>query len=117
MFFYAIDGDDIGRHIEKLILSDNLEDIQAYARTVSNHVGVIVSTLEAHSGTIIFAAGDSVLATCDLYIPLDKLPLRGNDEITFSAGVGRSMTSAWIALKRAKGLGRDRIEQLLDLNL
>lgn len=56
-----------------------------------------------------FCEGDSLLASSEEQIELPiELLIHGN--ISFSGGIGRSTAMALLALKKAKGLGKKRIE-------
>lgn len=62
---------------------------------------------------MIFCEGDSLLAYADDYIGLTKEMLMDTD-ISFSAGVGKTPGSALLALKKAKGLGKKRVEIFME---
>lgn len=47
----------------------------------------------------------------EIGIPVDLL---SKDEITFSAGIGKTPALAILALKKAKGLGKKRIESFTE---
>lgn len=56
-----------------------------------------------------FCEGDSLLASSEEQIELPiELLIHGN--ISFSGGIGKSTSMALLALKKAKGLGKKRIE-------
>jgi hypothetical protein len=114
MFFYAIDGDDVGRRLEQVLLSGSLDEIQTYCKNVNDHLIVLEGKLRQHGCHIVFASGDSILAYSDSMLNIDLLPLLASNGLTFSVGVGRSVPGAWLALKRAKALGRNRVELMLE---
>ncbi len=56
-----------------------------------------------------FCEGDSLLASTEEKIEL-SIELLTHGNISFSGGIGRSTAMALLALKKAKGLGKKRIE-------
>lgn len=57
----------------------------------------------------IVCAGDSIFAMSSILIRLSIERLEFG-EITFSAGIAKSPEDAFFALKKAKGLGKRRVE-------
>ena len=112
LYYYAIDGDDIGKHLEKYALSDNIESLKKLSENVYKYIEEIKKYLEEESATIIFYGGDSILATSTkkIGINIEKLKF---DDMSFSAGIGNTCCNATLALKKAKGLGKKRIEVIL----
>lgn len=112
LYYYAIDGDDIGACLEKHALSNDLESIKYLSRNVYKCLERIRGYLEKNSATIVFCGGDSILATSENRIELsvDKLTF---GEFSFSAGISNTCCNATLALKKAKGLGKKRIEVIL----
>jgi hypothetical protein len=108
-YYYAIDGDDIGTHIEQLLLTDQLQVVAAYSQKVEFCLREIREYIERNGGHCVFCAGDSLFAVSSSLIELSTQNLLFG-HITFSAGVGKSSEGAFLALKKAKGLGKRRIE-------
>jgi len=111
VYYYAIDGDDIGRRLESLVLSEDTAAVRAFSRVVEAAIGRIREHLLAHGCSIILCAGDSILAEAPCILPPSATPT-SLDGLSFSIGAGRSPGEALLALKRAKGLGRGRLEWL-----
>lgn len=111
MYYYAIDGDDVGRHLEALILSEDVAAVRTYSQIVETAVRLIRGRLLDQGCSIIFCAGDSILAEAPALLPKEVTPTSVGG-ISFSIGIGRTCADALLALKRAKGLGRGRMECL-----
>lgn len=112
LYYYAIDGDDIGASLEKYALSDDLNSIKHLSASVYECLENIRVFLIANSATIIFCGGDSILATSEnrIDISIEKLTF---GQFSFSAGISNTCCNATLALKKAKGLGKKRIEVML----
>ncbi len=112
MYFYAIDGDDIGRELERLLLNNDVAGITNYSKRVDIALKMIANTLIEAEATIHFCAGDSVFASSEEPIHFDNISL-SVDGIVFSMGIGSSPSTSFLALKKAKGLGKHRYETIL----
>ncbi len=112
LYYYAIDGDDIGTCLEKHALSNDLDSIRYLSHNVYGCLKKIKNYLEKNSATIVFCGGDSILATSEnrIEITINELTF---GEFSFSAGIGNTCCNATLALKKAKGLGKKRIEVML----
>jgi len=108
-YYYAIDGDDIGKSLEKSILENNIQAIEILSLNVKEALSKIETFLSSQGGKTIFCAGDSILSYSQNLI---KVPpeLLFYKNLSFSAGIGDSPSLALLALKKAKGLGKKRIE-------
>lgn len=109
MIYYAIDGDDIGRQLEFLVASNNIDGLRNFSNTVQASLDKLTKFLCDNNCEVIFAAGDSILAFSKKQIDFKTAPLI-QGKISFSMGVGRSSDQAFLALKRAKALGKSRYE-------
>lgn len=69
MYFYAIDGDDVGRHFEALVLSNDVPSIRAYSKLVEIAVCQIRDALLEEGCSIVMCAGDSILAEAPRLLP------------------------------------------------
>ena len=79
------------------------------SENVKDALKAIQSHFQSNSGIIIFCEGDSLLASSEEQIELPTVLLtHGN--LSFSGGVGKSTAMALLALKKAKGLGKRRVE-------
>lgn len=108
-FYYAIDGDDIGKKLEKHALENDISSIVHLSNNVKNRLIDIEQYLCSEGAKIVFSEGDSLLAHSDTEIRL-PIELLTENEISFSAGVGKTPALALLALKKAKGLGKKRVE-------
>ncbi len=110
--YYAIDGDDIGKVIEKYLLEENARNASLFSALVENKLEAIKLFFEKYNAEIIFCAGDSLLVQIDEIIKI-PIELTESSDITFSIGIGDSLSNAVLALKKAKGLGKNRTIKLL----
>lgn len=106
--FVAIDGDDVGSELERLMIAGDPEAVRKYSEQVATAMRMAISELYAHDATLIFAGGDSVLGVCPREVPdvvLSRLPgLHAG--VSLSIGTGVTMVEAYLALKVAKGRGK-----------
>jgi len=109
IYYFAIDGDDIGRHLETLVVSNNIKEVKLFSTKVKHALSILEKLLLENKCEIIFSAGDSILASSKNKINIDNIPLI-QGKISFSMGVGKSAEQALLALKRAKALGKRRYE-------
>ena len=109
MFFYAIDGDDVGRKLERLILEEKINEVSLLSFSITASVNQLQKYMQARGADIIFCAGDGLLAMSHEIIDVEPL-LNINEDITFSIGIGETSSNALLALKKAKGLGKARKE-------
>jgi minimal CRISPR polymerase domain len=108
MLYLAIDGDRIGEFLERLILLEDLEGVRQFSLLVTRAIATIQDYLEESGCEIIFSAGDGILAIVNDELDINQLPLQ-HGLITFSVGVSSNLREALLALKTAKGLGRNQI--------
>lgn len=109
MYFYALDGDNVGRRLECLVLTNDCNAISQFSQVVQTALDEVVAELLGLQCNIVFRGGDSILACCDTAIAVEELPLERSG-FTFSIGVGTTPTRALLALKQAKGNGKCRVE-------
>lgn len=103
-YFYAYDGDHVGRYLEYLVLSNDESGITEFSRQATSTVETLVTELKKHGCTIVFFGGDSVLAKSSDFVDVEALP-RQFGKIRFSLGIGTSPRRAMLGLKKAKALG------------
>jgi len=111
-YFYAIDGDDIGKALETYILQNDIEGVAKFSIKVEQALNFFREHFLSYGSEIIICSGDSLLAKANrkIYIPPEFLK---QDDISFSIGIGNYASSSLLALKKAKGLGKNRIEEIL----
>lgn len=112
MYFYAIDGDDIGRELERLLLNNDVDGIAEYSQRVGFALKKIADALIKSEAYIHFCSGDSVFASSEELIHIEAISLCV-DGIAFSMGIGYSPSTSFLALKKAKGLGKNRYEKII----
>lgn len=109
--YVAIDGDDVGRRLEQLIARDIENDVVAFSFVVNEWIRKLSEYVQVHGGSVVFASGDSVLCRVPASASqaLYGLTSDGDEEVTFSCGVGHTMSEAMMALKLAKARGRNQL--------
>jgi hypothetical protein len=107
--YYAVDGDDVGRSLERLLLENDPAAAQAFSSRVTKDVQYIRRYFEERGASIVFCAGDGLLAQSSESIAAEPV-IQGTSGTTFSVGVGDTTANALLALKKAKGLGKARLE-------
>ncbi|PDS31318.1 mCpol domain-containing protein [Rhizobium phaseoli] len=119
MAFISVDGDDIGRRITALYLTNDREGLTSFVGRVHANVRVITDILENAGHEIIFSAADGVVAeivgdidTAELY---KKIADVGAPKLTFSAGVGDTLQECYVALLAAKSEGKARLRHFKDI--
>ncbi|EMK3397952.1 mCpol domain-containing protein [Vibrio parahaemolyticus] len=114
MKYITIDGDDIGRRITSYYLNENEAGLERISYDLTLAVENISNLLTASGFEVIFCAADGVLAKTSLDINYEllfsQIQLCATHNITFSAGVGGSLKSAYIALMDAKSSGKNQIK-------
>lgn len=95
--------------LEKLVLRGDLAMARSFSEQMNRTMQTIKQGLERLGSTIVFCGGDSILAelggeTVDTQWIHDL----AGQPCTFSVGVGCSPMSAYLALRLAKGLGKNQ---------
>lgn len=111
MYLYAIDGDDIGKKIELALFNDDLDRAREISLALNEKLEEINSYLRSCGAETIFLGGDSVLLKASNLIKL-PVDLLNDGAYSFSVGIAKSPSEALLALKKAKGLGKNRIVKL-----
>ncbi|WMT13508.1 mCpol domain-containing protein [Serratia fonticola] len=114
MIFFTIDGDDIGRKITHAYIRNDVELLAKISSTLATTTKDITQILINHGFNIIFSAADGVAAyTEDNSMELTKIfeSINNNlpEGITYSAGCGKTLRNAYIALLDAKSSGKNKI--------
>ncbi len=110
--FIAIDGDDVGRRLEYLIVKSTPHEVEEFSKYIGSAVESIVDRLLRIDGKIIVRGGDNILAeirplSSAEVKDLVNFPATGAG-IQFSVGTGETLVSAFLALKLAKAGGKNR---------
>lgn len=110
------DGDDIGPHLELMLLEGRLDDAATFSTAVSRAMSSMVEALQTVSGVeIIFCGGDDLVAQW----PEGSVPLAFLQDLrtsfqktctrTLSAGLGPTPADAVRELRLAKLRGKNSI--------
>lgn len=106
LVFIAIDGDSVGKLIEKLILEENELSLKEASKEIAIGISKCVERSAALGAEVIFGAGDNALIKSDQSIEQEIIDLfieeTSNLPVKFSIGIGSSMTNAYLSLKIAK---------------
>jgi len=111
MYYIAIDGDNIGRFLESKILSEDELSIKIFSEQIRMLFDTLKLIAIENNLEILLIGGDSLLLKGNLSQTmtfLSKAVLFSNN-YTFSIGLSKKLKGAYLALKEAKGLGRNRI--------
>ena len=107
--YVSVDGDDIGREIERALLEGDVDAAVLTSRTVAAALDGLAERLGAEGFDVLFASGDSLLARG----PSRSLSWLGEHlarlGVSFSGGLGDSPALAHLALRSAKAHGKARV--------
>ena len=106
--YISIDGNNIGKVLEKYILCNHLEALKAFSGDLSQKIDKIRQLILCKNGTVFLAGGDNILASVDSAIIPTVISIVyafESEDIKFSIGMGESAVSAYLALKYAKATG------------
>lgn len=107
--YIAIDGDEIGKQLELLLFSNSVEQASSFSKFITEELSRLSSYFESEGCKVVFCGGDSILISAPSGFLINKSILTKNGT-TWSVGIGEEPSQAVLALKKAKGLGRNRIE-------
>lgn len=114
MTYVTIDGDDIGRKLAACYLSNDLKALKEMKELVELKTFKISEMLTKLGYDVVFCAADGITA-CTSHDKIDKdhlfrsIQLTVGDELAFSAGIGSTLSEAYVALLFAKSTGKARI--------
>lgn len=106
--FIAIDGDDVGSEIERLIVLCQPDSLTNFWMSVSKVIAGLEKRLLKRNAKVLLCGGDSILAELGEK-PSPKLIhdlFSGTMPLSFSVGTGHTMLEAYVALKTAKASGK-----------
>ena len=106
MLYIAIDGDNIGATVERLIILEQRNELTEYAISIEKAIVSIAERLRFAGANIVFTGGDSVLAYIDKEQTEILDCLSFESEFAFSVGLGSTMREAYLSLKMAKASGK-----------
>lgn len=103
--FISVDGNNIGKQLERYILSERFDALKSFSDRVSAAVSGLSRFVVGIGGNVLMSGGDNLLATvpknecCSLKCFLDGLQTR---DLSFSMGIGYNARASFLALKYAK---------------
>lgn len=120
MKYITIDGDDIGQRITSAYLQNDLSKLIRINEIVREKTDSIASYLKSHGFVIIFCAADGVAAhsgqeNLDFARLFNEIQTIAAVELSFSAGVGKDLREAYIALLSAKSSGKGCLHNFADM--
>ncbi|QMW13690.1 mCpol domain-containing protein [Pseudoalteromonas sp. MT33b] len=111
MKYISIDGDDVGRKITSLYLSNNEKGLSQLSQLLKDSTKEIAELLDGNEFKVIFCAADGVVASIDKDVDIskifDEIQKLAPQGITFSAGLGASLRESYMALTFAKCNGKN----------
>jgi hypothetical protein len=121
--YLAVDGDDVGKRIELLIVSNQIEMLSVFFNSFQSSMAWLSENIaNDFNASIIFSGGDGLLAD----FPFEELSIEKIENIrdkfsllsqtTISIGIGESPRQAYFALKLAKAMGKNRVEVFRECN-
>jgi len=122
-FFIAIDGDNVGSHLEYFAITNNIEALKAFSAKFNSAMDWFEQELVKYfDAKVIFYGGDNLLASVssDRFAKdsLEGLRLEffRRSKSTLSIGLGESPQQAYLALKLAKTNGKNVIREFRELS-
>lgn len=120
--YVAIDGDDVGRHLEYLMLTNNTEELVVFSHGYEQAMQWLSNKFtDLFRATIIFSGGDNILLIIDEsnlefeILSKIKIDFTAISNKTLSIGLGHSARQAYFALKLAKTSGKNCIKWFKEL--
>lgn len=109
MMYAYIDGDDIGLRIENSFMNNDEIRLKEINDRVKDIVEKITIYLKENNYSIIFSGADGIICKHkDVNVKQILEFIRSNSkEISFSIGVGNSLSDSFFALRYAKSSGKD----------
>ena len=115
MFIY-LDGDDVGSHLELLLLDGNLDEAVRFSELVTEAMSDLRKSFERISGLRIclFGGDDLIVEFLDTSLSATEVNLFRREfeskcGVTISAGAGALIEDALANLRRAKLSGKNRL--------
>lgn len=111
--YIAIDGDNIGKKLEKYILNENMNKLNEISLYISNRIANIEKLIINFEGQVFMSGGDNILALIPDSSINDFIAHINNinklNDIKFSVGYSSQIKSTYFALKYAKSIGAGTI--------
>lgn len=112
MNFLSLDGDGIGRVIEFLVLTNQLDKLKVFSESIHEVLTEIREKALSKGGEVIFHGGDSIMlkGTFDVKDAEDMIRhFEKKTGKTASAGIGSTPQKVYIGLKIAKSKGGNQV--------
>jgi hypothetical protein len=102
--YLIIDGDDIGRELERHVLTQDIPGLQIFTELVTTLLNGIGTEAESLGGKVVWKAGDSLILEFNNFNIKKITPMvkKLEGKVAFSLGSGNELRDAWVALKFAK---------------
>ncbi|MNK15430.1 hypothetical protein D3C87_335680 [compost metagenome] len=109
MKFIYIDGDNIGLKIEQSFLNNNEKNLFEINLMVKNAIENISSYLLKENQEIIFSGADGIISkSVEINLShLLKIVRSADPNLTFSIGIGNTLSDSYIALRYAKSFSKN----------
>lgn len=112
MKYLGLDGDSIGRHIERLLIEEELDELENFSKSVKASLKEIEKLVNQNNGKVIFSGGDSILFRGEFDLEFAIKILKVFYQITgrtASIGFGNNTSEAYLGLKLAKSKGGNQV--------
>lgn len=112
MKYIGLDGDSIGKHIERILIEEDVDELEEFSLSVKNALSEIEKVVNQKKGKVIFSGGDSILFRGDFDIEFTENILdifHKKTGKTASIGLGESTSEAYLGLKIAKSKGGNQV--------
>lgn len=122
-YFIAVDGDNVGSHLEYFAITNNVEALKAFSQKFNSAMDWFEKELvKCFNVSVVFYGGDNLLAST-YSDKFEKELLEGlrleffkRSDSTLSIGLGESPQQAYLALKLAKTNGKNAIREFSELS-
>lgn len=107
-YYIAIDCNQTGKKLEKLIFAKDLTKLKDFSQNLTAAINKLSDKIQTLGGEIIISAGDNILGLIDtehiksIVKQTNSITVDGN---TFSIGMSSDIVGAYLALKYAKSSG------------
>lgn len=109
-YYIAIDCNQTGKKLEKLIFAKDLTKLKDFSQNMTAAINKLSDKIQTLGGEIIISAGDNILGLIDtehiksIVKQTNSITVDGN---TFSIGMSSDIVGAYLALKYAKSSGNN----------
>ena len=97
--YITIDGDDVGNKLAKCFIENDEVELATFAKQLTCIVSQICQYLESQGCDVIICAADGITVKTDDFSLAEfamYLTSVGQPHLTFSAGIGESLQSAFV---------------------